>query len=94
MPPLRDKKYLASYAEARCAACDKQGREFGVVGAHIRTGSEAGWGMKPSDSLTLPLCFECHSDQEAHPGPWWWTQHVLKNLARRRYSKFLEAQYG
>lgn len=81
----RDRKYLDSYRDATCIAC---GSDYGVIGAHIRTGNEGGMGLKPSDFLTLPLCFSCHQDQENNPGAEWWTNHVLKAIARRRYGKW------
>src|ERR1700751_978714 len=31
--------------------------------AHVRSGSDAGTGMKPSDRYSLPLCTECHALQ-------------------------------
>lgn len=83
---VRDKKYLRGYHGARCIACGRQ--DDSVIGAHIRTGNEGGTGFKPSDDLTLPLCVSCHADQEAHPGPNWWIENVLKAIARRRYVEF------
>lgn len=79
---IKDKKYRKSFAGAMCWNC---GRADGtVVGAHIRWGQEGGIGLKPSDDLIVPLCFVCHRDQEASPGPEWWAD-MVKNMARRLY---------
>jgi hypothetical protein len=31
--------------------------------AHVRTGTDGGTGIKPSDRWTVPLCKECHARQ-------------------------------
>lgn len=85
-PRERDRKYLDSYRDRSCDACGAM--DGTIVGAHIRTGHEAGIGQKPDDALTLALCFRCHQAQEAEPGPRWWCEHVLKRIARNRYDRW------
>ena len=35
----------------------------GIEAAHVRTETDGGMGMKPSDSFTIPLCRYAHSEQ-------------------------------
>lgn len=87
-PRIADQKYLRSMKDRPCAAC---GAEDGtVVGAHMRWHEFSGMGRKPDDALVVPLCFECHADQEANPGPEWWAQNVLKPMLRQRYQDWAE----
>lgn len=79
---VRDRAYLDTFAGQPCEAC---GATHGVVGAHVRTGHEGGTSLKPSDDLVVALCFRCHQDQEATPGPEWWLEHVFKRGLRARY---------
>lgn len=83
--PVRKKAYKDSFRDQPCISCGRRGT---TVGAHIRTGMEGGTGYKPSDDLIVGLCFHCHGDQEANPGPEWWVQHVLKPIARRMYRQW------
>jgi len=82
---IKDPKYRKSFRDETCWACEAN--DGTVVGAHIRWNEFAGTGRKPSDDLIIPLCFTCHADQEANPGPEWWVQNVLKSIARARYRK-------
>lgn len=83
-PRIRDRRYLDSFAGRPCEAC---GRNDGTtIPAHVRAGHEGGTGLKPDDSLVVALCFTCHMDQEAHPGPEWWFEHVFKRMLRVRYN--------
>jgi hypothetical protein len=43
-----------------CIFC---GRRSPSVAAHIRTGTDGGMGLKPSDRFTLPLCDADHKHQ-------------------------------
>lgn len=81
-PPLRDPAYRKSFRGAACWNCGEADET--VVGAHIRWGHEAGVGLKPSDDLIVALCFKCHAEQEANPGPEYWA-NMIKNMARRTY---------
>ena len=66
--PIRDRKYLNSYRDARCYACGA--RDGTVVGAHIRSGF-FGIGAKPGDDLTMPLCAKCHAIQGRNEMLFW-----------------------
>ena len=81
---VRDRAYLDSFQGAACWNCGGTGT---TVGAHIRWGQEGGVGLKPSDDLTVPLCFSCHASQEKSPGSEWWAT-MVKNMARRRYARW------
>lgn len=86
---LRDKKYREALHFQPCAACGTEDNT--VVGAHIRTGHGGGTSLKPADDENLPLCFVCHANQEANPGPAWWVENVLKRWARTRYMNWKTA---
>jgi hypothetical protein len=68
-PIIRDKKHLKFLSKLPCVVCGKEGR---TQAAHIRSGSQAGMGRKPSDSRAIPLCVECHTDQHKHNEKAWW----------------------
>ena len=93
--PLRDRKYLNSYRDAACYACDAQ--DGTVVGAHIRQGFY-GLGVKPDDSLTLPLCVKCHAEQGAGEVAFWDNIYGhdginrAKTAAQRRYHQWRAGQ--
>ena len=70
--PLRRKM-----ATLKCLACGK----YGVQLAHIRWNHEGGWGLKPDDTLMLPLCPDCHEAQE-NGGAEWLAENIVKKLAR------------
>lgn len=89
---LVDKAYRHPYKDATCLA-SRNGIDLcmrSAVGAHCRAGEYAGGAQKPTDQLTIPLCHECHSDQELYQGPQaeWWLENVLKPQMRRRYRRW------
>lgn len=89
-PKVEDKAYLHSYRDRTCVA-SRNGIDLcgnPAVGAHVRVGETAGMGTKPGDNLTIPLCWQCHADQEAEPGYRWWVENVLKPMARRQYREW------
>ncbi len=43
-----------------CVGC---GSSAGVECAHVRSGTDGGVGIKPSDKWTVSLCSECHRRQ-------------------------------
>ena len=45
-----------------CCAC---GSATAVECAHVRTGTDGGTGLKPSDKWTISLCKDCHTFQHA-----------------------------
>ena len=87
---VRDRTYLDSLHDAHCWVCGATPCDP----AHMRWGSEGGTGLKPDDSLAVPLCHAHHMEQEANPGPEWWAENVLKSILRRRYRNWLEAKTG
>jgi hypothetical protein len=46
-------------------ACCNCGSMAGIQVAHVRIGSGAGMGQKPSDWRTVSLCRDCHSGQHS-----------------------------
>ena len=98
---LRDRKYLNSMRDEACWACEAQ--DGTVVAAHIRHGMAGGMGLKPDDSLTYPLCRECHAEQGRVGEFEFWTLDVkpdlkdahmqsIKDAARARYRIWKEKQ--
>jgi hypothetical protein len=53
-------QHLAFVRQLPCVAC---GQAAPSEAAHVRSGSDAGSGIKPSDRYSLPLCTECHALQ-------------------------------
>jgi len=53
-------KHLAFVRLLPCVAC---GKAAPSEAAHVRSGSDAGAGMKPSDRYSVSLCTGCHALQ-------------------------------
>jgi hypothetical protein len=51
------RKWVRGHA---CSAC---GSEVAVECAHVRTGTDGGTGIKPSDKWCISLCKDCHAEQ-------------------------------
>lgn len=51
------RKWVRGHA---CSAC---GSQTAIECAHVRTGTDGGVGIKPSDKWCISLCKECHSRQ-------------------------------
>jgi hypothetical protein len=51
------RKWVAGHA---CSAC---GSQAGIECAHVRTGTDGGVGIKPSDQWCISLCKDCHARQ-------------------------------
>ena len=47
----------------RSHACSACGTTTAIECAHVRTGTNGGLGMKPSDAWTINLCRDCHEQQ-------------------------------
>lgn len=66
---LRSKTHLSFVRSLPCCVCLKT---FTVQAAHIRKGvsneHKGGMGMKPSDRMTVPLCYECHNNEQHRVG--------------------------
>src|SRR5215468_3225407 len=60
-PNLRSRvAHLAFVRRLPCVAC---GKAAPSDAAHVRTGTDSGTGMKPSDRFAVPLCTACHAKQ-------------------------------
>lgn len=64
-PQIRNASHLRWVRGFDCACMDKPG--MGCVGnieaAHVRTGTDGGLGVKPSDCFAIPLCSAHHQLQ-------------------------------
>ena len=58
--PRRSPAHRAWVRGHACSAC---GSEFGIECAHVRTGTDGGVGIKPSDKWCISLCGVCHRKQ-------------------------------
>jgi hypothetical protein len=72
-PTVRDKKYLAAIRTLPCLAC----RRSPCDAAHVRIGSLAGIGKKPSDRKTTPLCHAHHMQQHSIGERTFWAELKL-----------------
>ena len=60
-PDLRRRiQHLTFVRQLPCVVC---GRAAPSEAAHVRSGSDGGAGIKPSDRYTLSLCRDCHALQ-------------------------------
>jgi len=60
-PDLRRRaRHLAFVRELPCVVC---GKAAPSEAAHVRSGSDAGTGVKPSDRYSVSLCAACHTLQ-------------------------------
>jgi len=60
-PDLRRRaRHLAFVRQLPCVAC---GKAAPSEAAHVRSGSDGGAGMKPSDRYSVSLCTSCHALQ-------------------------------
>ena len=63
---IRDKKHLIAIRDMPCfVTCQIATDDESVVPAHIRTGTDGGMGMKPSDCYVIPLLNSEHQKQHA-----------------------------
>ncbi len=53
----------AHRAWVRGFACSACGSSTAIECAHVRSGTDGGTGLKPSDRWTISLCRDCHSEQ-------------------------------
>jgi hypothetical protein len=58
--PRRSPAHRAWVRGHACSAC---GSQSGIECAHVRTGTDGGVGIKPSDRWCISLCKECHVRQ-------------------------------
>jgi hypothetical protein len=60
-PDLRRRmQHLTFVRQLSCVAC---GKAAPSEAAHVRSGSDAGAGIKPSDRYSVSLCTDCHALQ-------------------------------
>jgi hypothetical protein len=60
-PYLRQRaQHLAFVRQLACVAC---GKAAPSEAAHVRSGTDGGVGVKPSDRYAVPLCTACHARQ-------------------------------
>lgn len=60
---IRSPGHLRFVRAHECAVCGGLPSGYPIEAAHVRTGTDGGMGMKPSDSWTIPLCAHHHRDQ-------------------------------
>jgi hypothetical protein len=58
--PIRSEKHRRYIASLPCCV---SGLEGSTQAAHVRSGTNGGMGMKPSDEFCVPLSFEEHARQ-------------------------------
>ena len=59
----KGKRSPAHRAWVRGHACCACGSTTAIECAHVRTNTDGGMGLKPSDKWTISLCKECHAEQ-------------------------------
>lgn len=57
---FKSQRHLRHVRSHACVNCDASAP---IEAAHVRIGSDAGMGRKPSDYYAVPLCKECHFTQ-------------------------------
>lgn len=58
--PRRSRGHLDFIRGLPCCVCGKAPRS---EAAHVRSGTDGGMGLKPSDKFTVPLCSRHHREQ-------------------------------
>lgn len=62
-PQVRLPAHLKWIRGHECAIAGKHDCEGRIEAAHVRTGTDGGLGVKPSDWWTIPLCSAAHAEQ-------------------------------
>jgi hypothetical protein len=70
---FRSQRHLSHVRGHACVVCDASAP---IEAAHVRMGSGAGMGQKPSDYLAVPLCKPCHQLQHTMGEESFW--HAFK----------------
>ncbi len=79
-PRQKDERHLRDIRALPCCVC---GDNTATEAAHIRAGSIAhdkrttGYGERPDDRWTLPLCGRCHRDQHTKIEIEFWLNHGI-----------------
>lgn len=66
-PQVRCPSHLAWIRGHECAIAGRAGHvcDGKIEAAHVRTGTDGGLSVKPSDTWTIPLCADAHRRQHA-----------------------------
>jgi hypothetical protein len=75
--PKRSATHLAFIRTLPCCVCSKGGPS---EAAHVRSGTDGGIGMKPSDKWTVPLCHEHHRRQHDIGELAFWSEQCVDPL--------------
>ena len=62
-PKSNSHSRVAHLAFVRLLPCVACGKAAPSEAAHVRTGTDAGVGIKPADRYAIPLCTTCHAKQ-------------------------------
>ncbi len=76
VPIIRDRGYLDWLRDQPCAATN---RFPPSDPAHVRSGSNGGTGMKPSDDNALPLSHNEHAEQHRIGEIAYWRDRIMKD---------------
>ena len=69
---FKSQRHLRHVREHACVYCDATAP---IEAAHVRNGSDAGMGRKPSDYYAVSLCKECHQRQHNLGEVTFWRGH-------------------
>lgn len=75
--PERNKDHLEFIRQLPCLVC---GDNTSTEAAHIRSGTDGGMGMKPSDKFVIPMCHTCHAMQHNYGERVYWGQFHISPL--------------
>ncbi len=67
----RSESYLAFIRTKPCLVCGRRSV------AHHEKLKQGGMGIKPPDNQAVPLCVECHEDQEHEGSPVFWDRRNI-----------------
>lgn len=62
-PQLRSRSHLKWVRGCNCSIAHRHTCEGKIEAAHVRTGTDGGLGVKPSDTWAIPLCSMAHKEQ-------------------------------
>lgn len=83
-PKVRSEKHRRFIAILPCIVCRVRDR---TQAAHIRTGNNAGVGLKSGDDCCVPLCVECHHEQHHFSEKKYWGKNLdlAQEIAKKLY---------
>ena len=93
-PNLRRRvQHLAFVRQLPCVAC---GKAAPSSAAHVRTATDGGVGMKPSDRYAVPLCTTCHAKQHRIGELTFWSARRIDpfNVAWRLWTVSADVKAG